>query len=398
MDSLAATQSTGKRRGAKRGHGEGSIRQRPNGTWGARLTAGPKKDGKPDVRSVYAPTRAECQKKLDELRRRVATGLLGDAKVERDTVEALIRSWLDGKRGTVDEGSWRRHKNNVVNHLAPAIGKLKVGALRADDLRRLYARKSQEGLAPRTIKYIHTTISQALDQAVKDGDLPRSVAANVRTPKLERKEMRPLTPEEVGRLRAAASGDRLSALWTLAAYVGCREGELLGLKWTDFDWERATITIQRTLVRVGNGAPEYGDPKTRAGLRTLPLPRAALSALREHRDRQVFERRRLGEDYTDYGLVFGSHTGTPLLARNVIRAFKALLERVGLPRTIRVHDLRHTAATAMLASGTDIATTARVLGHASPQVTATVYAHVLPRATAEAMERLEGVYERASQG
>ena len=126
-----------------------------------------------------------------------------------------------------------------------------------------------------------------------------------------------------------------------------------------------------------------------------------LAALRQQRDRQEFERRRLGEDYADHGLVFASHTGTPLLARNVIRAFKELLARAGLPRSVRVHDLRHTAATALLAGGTDIATTARVLGHASPQVTATVYAHVLPRATAEAMARLEDVYargERASRG
>lgn len=355
-------------------------------------------DGTPDVRSVYARTQKECLKRLRELRSRQDSGLVGDARAEHGSVEALLRRWLEGKRGTVDEASWRRHQNNVVNHLTPVLGSLKVSALRADDLRRLYSRKSQEGLAPRTVKYVHTTISQALDQAVRDGDLPRSVAAGVRTPKIERKEMRPLTPEEVAQLRAAASADRLSALWTLASYVGCREGELLGLKWTDVHWDRATITIQRTLVRTQNGVPAYGDPKTSAGLRTLPLPYAALSALREHRDRQEFERRRLGEDYADHGLVFASHTGTPLLARNVIRAFKSLLERVGLPRTIRVHDLRHTAATVMLASGTDIATTARVLGHASPQVTATVYAHVLPRATAEAMARLEGVYERAAQG
>jgi integrase len=195
----------------------------------------------------------------------------------------------------------------------------------------------------------------------------------------------------------AAAGDRLASLWTLAGQAGCREGELLGLKWADVEWERATVTIQRTLVRVRDGVPEFADPKTEAGRRTLPLPRTALAALRDHRDRQGFERRRLGEDYTDLDLVFASHTGTPLLARNVVRAFKALLARAGLPRTDRVHDLRHSAATALLASGTDLATTSRILGHASPQVTATVYAHVLPRATAEAMARLEDAYARAER-
>jgi integrase len=358
---------------------------------------GRRADGTPDTRSVFARTQRACLKKLRELRERHDRGLVGDARVEQGTVEALLRRWLEGRRGTIDAASWRRHRNNVENHLSPAVGRLKAGALRADDLRRLYARLSATGLAPRTVRYVHTTVSQALDQAVRDGDLPRSVAANVSPPKLERKEMRPLTPEEVVRLRAGAAGYRLASLWVLAGQVGCREGELLGLKWADVDWDRATVTIQRTLVRVRDGVPEFGDPKTEAGRRTLPLPRTALAALRGHRDRQEFERRRLGDDYTDLDLVFASHTGTPLLARNVVRAFKALLARAGLPRTVRVHDLRHTAATALLASGTDLATTARVLGHASPQVTATVYAHVLPRATAEAMARLEDVYARAER-
>src|SRR5262245_49374637 len=124
---------------SKRGNGEGSIYQRPDGRWVASVMVGRTAAGKPDRRGVYGKTRAEVQKRLDGLRRRSAAGLLWDRRVERDTVEALLLAWLDGKRGTVDAQSWRRHENNVRGHLVPALGHLKAGALKADDLRRLFA-------------------------------------------------------------------------------------------------------------------------------------------------------------------------------------------------------------------------------------------------------------------
>jgi hypothetical protein len=166
---------------------------------------GRRADGNPDRRVVYGKSRAEVQQKLDDLRRRSSAGLLGDRRVERDTVGALLLAWLEGKRGTVDDQSWRRHENNVRGHLAPALGHVKAGALKADDLRRLYAAKLRAGLSPRTVKYLHTTINQALAQAVADGELPRNVAATVKTPRLERQEMRPLTPAEVGHLLDVAT-------------------------------------------------------------------------------------------------------------------------------------------------------------------------------------------------
>jgi integrase len=399
-----------RRRGRKRAGGEGTISQHAtSGQWRGRVMVGRKLDGRPDVREVYAKTQGECRRKLDELRRRLAAGLLGNAKVERDTVAALLAGWLEGKRGTVEETTWERYEYHVRLHLVPALGAVKVAALRPDDLRRLYAAKLGAGLSPRSVEYIHITISQALKQAVQDGDLPRNVAANVKPPKVERKEMRPLAPDEVGRLLAAAREARerarvgrdaghaagMETVITLAAHVGCREGELLGLKWQDVDWAAGTVTVQRNLTRARNSAPRLRDPKTRAGLRTLHLTATALAALRAHRQRQLEHRLRLGPDYADDGLVFATYAGGPLMARNVIRAFKALATGAGLPRETRIHDLRHTTATMLLASGTDIATTARILGHASPQITATVYAHVLPRATADAALRLERAFRGA---
>jgi integrase len=347
-----------------------------------------------------------CTAALDALRRRVATGLLGDPAVERATLGAFLRAWLEGKRGTVEDTTWARYEQNVRLHLVPALGRLRVAGLRPDDLRTLYAAKVRTGLAPKTVRDVHLTLSQALKQGVRDGDPPRNVAEGVKPPKVERREMSVLSPPEVERLLATAraAGERarkgrdaghaacVEAFVTLAVYTGLREGELLGLKRPDIAWDTGTLTVQRNPTRGRGRAPTLRDPKTPAGLHTLHLAPTALATLRAHRARQNAVRLVLGPDYDDRGLVFAAYTGAPLLARNVIRAFKALLPGAGLPREARVHDLRHTTATTLIARGTDVATTARILGHATPQVTAVVYAHVLPRATAEAAERLEAAF------
>lgn len=229
-------------------------------------------------------------------------------------------------------------------------------------------------------------------QAVKWGYVTRNVAGAVDPPSVPRQEIRALTPEQVARLLDTARGDALEALWTVAVYSGCREGELLGLQWADVDWNDSTIAVRRTLVRgaVGAGpdAPSFAEPKTARGRRTVPLPAEAIAALKAYRIRQHEDRLAHGPDYADYGLIFATHLGTALSARNLIRAFKRLLAQAGLPASVRVHDLRHTAASLLLAFGIDVPTTAAILGHAQPSSTLNIYAHALPSRMAAAAERL----------
>jgi hypothetical protein len=189
--------------------------------------------------------------------------------------------------------------------------------------------------------------------------------------------MRFLNPEQVAALLDAARGDRLEALWAVAIHTGCREGELLGLRWADVDWHASTVFVQRTLTGTKGGVPAFAEPKTARGRRVIPLPEEAVTALRAHRARQHAERLALGPDYADYGLVFPTHLGTPLRARNVVKTFKVLLARAGLPTEVRVHDLRHTAAALLLGEGTDVASAAAILGHTQPSTTLNVYGHAI---------------------
>src|SRR5207249_2109632 len=149
---------------------------------------------------------------------------------------------------------------------------------------------------------------------VKWGYMPRNVVDAVDSPRVPRKEFTPPGLTDLVRLLAAADecGDRLSALWSTALYSGCRQGELLGLRWDDLDLDAGVLAVRRTLARATGGVPIFDEPKTSTSRRSLSLAPVAVAALRAHRARQNAERLALGEDWSDFGLVFTSTIGTPL--------------------------------------------------------------------------------------
>jgi integrase len=391
--------SEAKRRGHKRNRGEGTFDQRPDGSWRAHLMVGYKPDGTPDRRMVFGKTKAECQRKLDELRRRAAGGLIGDAARERDTVAAYLASWLAGTESGIRASTHKRYGEIVRLHLIPELGRHRLAALRPDHIQAFYASTLASGLSPRTVHHCHAVLHRALKQAVRWGYLAASPCDRVDPPRVPHHEIRPPNPEELERLldAAEASGDRLMALWTLAVYTGCRQGELLGLQWADLDLDAGRLSVRRSLAGSRAGVPRYGEPKTDRSRRTVKLPSEAVAALRAHRDRQNFERQRLGEDWTDYGLVFASAIGTPLNQRNVIRLFKAALVRAGLPEAIRFHDLRHAHATMMRQAGVDLKTVSARLGHSTIAITADLYTHAVQDLDEDAAELVQRVLRGRSR-
>src|SRR3954453_22143822 len=153
------------RRARKRGDGEGSIYQRNDGLWVASLRIGVGSNGHPDRRKVSGKTRAEAQRKLDELRGRVANGLIDEPNSERITVGEYLDHWLHAIEGSVRPRTWESYGQLVRLHLRPALGHIKLAALRPSHLQKLYAIKRNEGLAPRTVQYLHAIMHRALGQA-----------------------------------------------------------------------------------------------------------------------------------------------------------------------------------------------------------------------------------------
>ena len=185
--------------------------------------------------------------------------------------------------------------------------------------------------------------------------------------------------EEASRLLNATRGDKFEALYVLAVTTGMRRGELLGLKWLDVDLENASVSIRRTLTRIGNGKRVVlGDAKTKKSRRTIRLTPQAVEALKKHLTRQMADMERLGDLYKDQGLVFTTDTGGPVNPSNLRqRSFAPLLKRAGLPH-IRFHDLRHTCATLLLLKNVHPKFVQELLGHATIAITLDTYSHVLP--------------------
>ncbi|HEV2094641.1 MAG TPA: site-specific integrase [Rubrobacter sp.] len=380
----------------KRGNGEGDVYPRKNkegkiigyrGAYWVRTAKGP--------RRCYVSGRNKSQTRA----------ALTKAKAERDgglvfesgtqTVEQYLARWLsDSVKDTVRPTTYARYEQNVRRHITPALGTVKLRDLAPARIRTLYREKLDEGLSRRTVQYVHVTLHKALKQAAADGLVPRNAAANVTAPRPQKKEIHPLTPEQARALLEAARGDRFEALYSLAVHCGLRQGELLALKWQDVDLGAGTLQVRRTLSITKDG-PTFNPPKTAKGRRRIGLTTAAVAALEDHLRRQIAEVEALGDAYEDRGLVFPGKKGQPLSPWSLTGGpYPRLLERAGLPKSTRFHDLRHTCATLLLCEGVHPKLVQELLGHATVAITLDTYSHVLPslgdRATRAMEDALSG--------
>ncbi len=377
---------------SRRGHGEGSIYHRPKeGRWVALLDLG-WQDGTRRRKPFYGRTRAEAAEKLRTAQAKLDAGL--PIIDERVRVGEFLERWLADvvKPGRAPD-TWRGYRNNVRNHIAPAIGHVRLARLSAADVQALINSEREQGLSPRSVQYVLAVLRAALSTAERWGLVARNVAKLVEPVQVRRAEVVPFTREEAEQLVQASRGKRLGAFYTVALALGLRPGEALGLSWADVDLdsERPHLRVRRTLRRQEGGLV-LGETKTARSRREIPIPPVCLRALREHRRRQLKERLAAGSAWSDSGLVFTTRIGTPLDHRNVARDFERVQSAAGVARH-RLYDCRHTAASLLLAQGVSARVVMEVLGHSTYRLTMDTYAHVMPVLlddAAAAMERALG--------
>jgi integrase len=378
-------------------YGDGAWRKLPSGKWLLTFNLGRTPAGGRRRRSVSGSTKRECREKRSELEQQAAGGTLPARRQGQRLLSAWLREWLEGKRGTIEPSTWSSYRVCVETRLVPFLGGLRLAEVEPADVRRALAALADRGLSPRSRELTRVTLAQALGQAVRDGLLVRNVCDAVDPPKVPRREARALTAPEIAALLGHARGD-WRALWLLALHSGMREGELLGLTWSDVSLERASggvVVVQRALVDGPDGLPQLRDaPKSRAGIRRVPIGREVAVALEEHRRGQAAERLRSRVWGDDAGLVFLSSRGTPLLRANVGRVFRAHCAGAGVTRRPRegLHLLRHTYASHLLAQGRPLTEVAYLLGHATPAITLAIYAHFIPGSGSEAPAALARAY------
>jgi integrase len=333
-------------------------------------------------------TKQDAQRYLTKVLRELDTGMFVEAS--QQTLSAFVEEWLrTAVQPRVSRRTGRDYRQLIQRHVLPTLGHRQLSQLTTVEIQGLYTGMMERGLSSRTVRYVHSVLHSALEQAVRWQKLARNPAKLVDLPRHRGREMKVLTAEQAKRFLETAADDRWHALWSLLLASGLRPGEALGLKWSDLDGDR--LGVQRGLVRHADGTWELTDPKTRQARRVVTLPPSVVRALQQLRARQLTERLRAGPTWADLDLIFTAREGQPLDYRVLVqRHFKQLLRAAGLPR-IRPYDLRHTCATLLLAAGENVKVVSERLGHASAALTLDIYSHVLPHMQQRAAERLEAV-------
>jgi integrase len=373
----------------------GHITPRGERTWQVRIFLGydPETGKRLNHNKTVHGSKKDAQQYLNKVLREKDTSTF--VEPTRQTVKAFLNQWLDTtakarlRARTLDD-----YRGIANRYLIPALGTRPLGKLTPADIQALYTKMQEpkpDGmeLSARTVRYAHAVLHTALEQAVRWRLLGHNPAKVVDLPRQARREMQALTPAEATRFLDAAKANRWHALWVLLVTTGLRPGEALGLKWDDLDG--GTIQVQRVVVeRTGKGWA-LEEPKTSRSRRTVSLPASTVRALHSHRAKQAEAKLAAGPEYEDRGLIFATSTGAPERQSNLFRRhFKPLLKAAGLPN-VRMYDLRHTAATLLLAAGENPKIVSERLGHSTITLTMDTYSHVLPEMRQQTAERLEGM-------
>lgn len=337
-------------------------------------------------RTKKGAERAEREAKLLSER----GSLLDPAKI---TIDTLLSQWLDTKRGEISDNVLIDYGIAIRRHILPALGTVSVQRLTSAALQAQVNAWRDDGMSAPYIARIMLILSQALAAAVNWNIVPRNVAVGVRKPAIKKRPATVWTPAELRRFLAVAEHDSLSPLWQLLAGEGLRRGEALGLRWSDLNLERGTAHISQTVIadKQNRGAAKIQPRgKTAAASRQVKLTSQSLALLADHRDRQRFTRQAAGDRWQEHDLIISTSLGTVMNPGNVNRSFDAIVKMASVPK-IRVHDLRHTAASLMLRESVPVKQISERLGHANVRITLDTYAHLMADAhdlAADAMSRI----------
>lgn len=375
----------------RRGRHEGSIYRRSDGRWAGAVTLD-YQGGRRRRKQVYGRTRKEVRDQITKLLTDQQFGL--PISTERQTVGQFLEHWLESSaRPRLRPRTFAGYRTIVRQHLVPILGKTQLRKLTPQHVQQMLIAKTDEGLAPRTVGGIRAVLRTALTQALKWQLVAWNVAVLVDLPRAPRPQFRVMEPKEAQKLLNVAADHRLGPLFSVALAVGLRLGESLGLAWGDVDLSARTLRVRRALQRF-DGKLQFVEPKSESSNRTVALPESAVVVLRQHRVRQQTERLLAGKRWRDTGLVFTTTIGTPLDDRNVRKAFRELLDAAELP-PMRIHDLRHTCASLLLAQGVHPRVVMETLGHSQISLTLDTYSHVMPSLERDAADRMDAVLSEA---
>jgi integrase len=401
-----------KQRSHKNANGEGSIFQRKSDNRWVGSAYVLTVDGARKRKTVYGDTWEEAHEKLVELKSKSQRGIPVPNRAWN--VGDYLRYWLQVYVSELKPKTAEGYESAVRLHLIPDLGRKRLDRLQvqhvktflngfkvkclccasgADKRRKVDRRCCSAGRccqrrpSVRQVQYVHAVLRNALQHAMREELVSRNVAMLVKVKTPRYKTGKGLLLDEVKALLRAVRDHRLYALYLVAATMGLRRGELLGLRWSDVNLDKGTVEVAKTVQRTG-GRLLIQDAKTESSESVIPLPEMTRKALQEHRDRQDKERIDAGDVWQDHDLVFPSEVGTPIEPRNLSRHFATLRAKAGL-EAVRLHDLRHTVVSVLMDLGVPPHTVQAIARHSDVKITLQVYAHTNLTAMREALNKLD---------
>jgi integrase len=307
-----------------------------------------------------------------------------------------LSSWHDSRRNAVSLSYWRSAQYQLDCHIVGSrLGATRLGDVTRLDMKRFATDLEDKGLSRKTVSNVVGFVRRGFTEAIEDqlvlGINPAARVAT--TPSRPDTEMRIWTADELARFLAVTVDHELGTLFRLLAATGVRRSEALALSWDHIDFDAGRVRIVNAVADDRGNQRVLKAPKTNSGRRTVPLDPGTVIALRALRNRQVAHRLAVGASWQDDSeAVFTNETGQPIKRDRASRTFHRLVRSIDIP-TIRLHDLRHTAASHLIARGIDIRTVSAVLGHSSVSFTLDTYGHLLPDRLDAAADVMAGVLD-----
>lgn len=308
---------------------------------------------------------------------------------EKTKLKTFLQLWLDSHVINLSPTTYNGYKGIIELHLVPTLGEIELQKLQPLHIQKYYNEKSK-ALKAKTLLQHHRVLRKALDYAWKMQLISKNPADMVEAPRAQKYTSAVLEPKEVKQLLNAVHNTKFEVPVNLALALGLRLGEILGLRWSDIDFENGVINIEQAQVRAGTKLI-FKDPKTEGSKRSISAPTNLLKLLKEHKKKQLeLQIRSCGEYKNKHNLVCTRDTGASLNNSSFSHAFGDFIKKLDLPH-IRFHDLRHTNATLMLLSGTAPKVASSRLGHSTISITMDLYSHVLKDMNRDAADKLDEV-------
>lgn len=389
----------------------GHIRRRGKTSWELKFDLGIDPLTRKRI-TKYHSFKGTKRKAQDELVQLMDAARRGDyVDPSKATLGDFLNRWeRDWAALNVSPKTLERYKELLSVHVRPSLAAMPIQKLQPVHLAELYARLLREGrqpsrgkesrtpavgLSPRTVGHVHRVVHKALRIAVEWGVTSRNAASVTKPPKVHDTEIEIISEDQARQILQQLRGRSLYMVALLGLTTGMRRGELLALRWSDVDLDSGKLRVEQSLEQTKSGGLRFKAPKTKHGRRTIGLPASVVAELRTHWKQQQERRLRLGMGKTpSEGLVLAAWDGSTRSPNSTTKEWARALAELKLPQ-VSMHALRHTHASQLIASGMDVLTISRRLGHSSPTITLGVYGHLFSNTDDRAVQVMEAAFARA---